>query len=145
MAIDYTIFAIPKPAPRVKPARTRLRTHATPKIERDRIAEIRDYVRARERGRCRCCRFRPGTSMHELRPRSLGGKVSKRNSVLVCGDGVTGCHGFLQRHEIDYGDDGHGAEGVLTFIPHNNKASTHMRIKDFAVLESAPMRDMEQE
>lgn len=40
-------------------------------------------------------------SVHELVFKSLGGKVSLENSVTVCGSGTTGCHGYLQSHEID--------------------------------------------
>jgi 5-methylcytosine-specific restriction endonuclease McrA len=57
-------------------------------------------VFARDRETCRICRIRPAESMHEIVPRSLGGKVSLANSIAVCGDGVRGCHGFAQRHEI---------------------------------------------
>lgn len=64
------------------------------------MRRIRVAVFARDGGRCRCC-GRPATSMHELRPRSLGGAVSLANSIAVCGDGVQGCHGRLQRHEIE--------------------------------------------
>jgi hypothetical protein len=39
-------------------------------------------------------------SVHEIVPKSLGGKVSLENSIPVCGDGVRGCHGLLQRHEV---------------------------------------------
>lgn len=71
------------------------------------IRAVRAYVFERERGICRCCGWMPAESMHELRPRSLGGKVSRDNSVAVCGDGVRGCHGKLQRHEITYRFDRH--------------------------------------
>ena len=80
-----------------------------------RLHTTRDYVFARERHVCRCCQFRHADTMHELIPRSIGGKRSASNSVAVCGDGVRGCHGFLQRHEIKWTSDGEGAEGTLLF------------------------------
>lgn len=88
--------------------------------------KIRDYVFEREQGICRCCRIRKAESMHELRFRSLGGKVSKRNSVAVCGDGVQRCHGFLQRNEIDWCGN---AEEQLSFQPNSKAAADWMRIK----------------
>ncbi len=89
---------------------------------------IREYVFEREQGICRCCRIRKAESMHELRFRSLGGKVSKKNSVAVCGDGVRGCHGMLQRLQIAYVCDSDGAEGQLRFCPLNAAAADWMRV-----------------
>src|SRR6185295_18191522 len=97
MAIGYG-EACPKPtrAARLKAKRKERRTDA------DRVHVLRMYVMARERGICRCCRTRPAESMHELVPKSLRGHATRQNSVGVCGDGVQGCHGFLQRHEIEW-------------------------------------------
>ncbi len=89
---------------------------------------IREYVFEREEGICRCCRFRKAESMHELVFRSAGGKVSKRNSVAVCGDGVRGCHGHLQRNEIRFEAFTDGAEGLLVFQPKTSKAADWMRV-----------------
>lgn len=100
--------------------------------------KIRAYVFEREQGICRCCRLRKLESMHELRFRSLGGKVSKRNSVGVCGDGVRGCHGFLQRLEIAYVNDAEGAEGLLQFSPSSKAASDWMRVPAFTFVCSLP-------
>lgn len=139
----YQTCAIPKPKPREKKAPTRIRRHAKAPEERDRIAAIRDYVFARERGRCRCCRCRMAQSMHELRPRSLRGKVSKTNSIAVCGDGVRGCHGFLQRHEITFDSADAKAEATLYFMPRTEAARTWMKLGQSHGLESKPMREME--
>jgi hypothetical protein len=40
--------------------------------------------------------------MHEVKPRSLGGKISLENSIAVCGELGTGheCHGLAQRREM---------------------------------------------
>lgn len=133
----YETAGIPKTY-RVKKTPRRIRTKAKPKAERDRIAEVRDYVRGRERGRCRCCRFRAGQSMHELKPRSLGGKVSRKNSVWVCGDGVNGCHGLIQRHEIGTAYIEDGAEGLVKFVAHSERAATWLRIQQHHWIESGP-------
>ena len=81
------------------------------------VAEVRAYVFAREKGVCRCCGCMAADSMHEIRPRSLGGLVCKENSIAVCGDGTRGCHGKLQRHEVTVRlhSKRKGAEGFLAF------------------------------
>lgn len=89
------------------------------------VSEIREFVFDREQGICRCCRIRRAESMHELRFRSLGGKVSKRNSVAVCGNGVEGCHGLLQRLQIDWHGD---AQDLLQFKPKTDAAAEWMRV-----------------
>ena len=145
MPIDYTGFAIPKPAPRERKTPKAIRVKAKPAEERDRVAQIRDYVRARERNRCRCCRSRVGQSMHELKARSLRGRVSKTNSVWVCGDGVAGCHGMLQRKEILADYSVLGAEGVIVFTPQTFKAAEWVKVAKGEAIESAPMRELEQD
>lgn len=94
MAIDYSKFALPKPEPRKRVKARRKRQHAAV------VRDIRAYVFLREQNICRICRIRRAESMHEIRPRSLGGRVSPQNSIAVCGNGVEGCHGFAQRHDI---------------------------------------------
>jgi hypothetical protein len=66
--------------------------------------------------------------MHELLPRSVGGKRCPTNSVAVCGDGVRGCHGLLQRHEITWDSDGDGAEGTLVFTATTRAAARWVEI-----------------
>lgn len=99
---------------------------------------IREYVFEREQGICRCCRIRKADSMHELLFRSLGGKVSKRNSVAVCGDGVRGCHGFLQRNEVRWEETSLGAEDLLTFRPMTRKSADWMRVELYFEVCSMP-------
>ena len=106
----------------------------------DRVAAVRVYVFGRERDICRCCRIRRADSMHELRPRSLGGRVSHGNSVAVCGSGTTGCHGFLQSHQIDW----HakriiGADGPLEFRAATKAAADHLRVTVGQWILSDPM------
>lgn len=127
-----------------KPPR-RIRPRRKPKAERDRIAEVRQYVFARERHVCRCCRFRMAESMHELRPKSLRGRVSKRNSIAVCGDGVRGCHGHLQRHEITFDVRTEGAEGGIYFMPRTEQARAWMKLGERHGVESLPMRSYEED
>lgn len=135
MAINYTGFTFAKPEPRKK-------TRARAKREKgERNAEIRVYVFGRERGLCRCCRIRRAKSMHEMRFKSLGGKVSKRNSIAVCGNGIEGCHGFLQRLQIDAEYTELGAEGRIVFRPRTPQAMEWLKLHDHAVIESAPMSE----
>lgn len=139
MAIDYSKLAQPK-----GPSRKKLKAKQA-RVHRGNVTEVRAYVFGRERNICRCCRFRPAESMHELTPKSLGGKVSKTNSVALCGDGVSGCHGFLQRHEIDWCEwtlSG-SAEEALYFHAATRAAADWMRVKQGHILESLPMLAME--
>lgn len=82
--------------------------------------------------------------MHELKPRSLGGKRSKRNSIAACGDGVNGCHGFAQRHEIEYIPTELGAEGTVQFQAKTPTAADWMRVTLFHWIESPVMVDIEE-
>ena len=146
MAIDYSIFAIPKPPKREKKQPRRIRVKAKPKAERDNITKTREYVFARERGVCRCCRLRRAESMHELISRGAGGKVSKRNSVAVCGQLGNGpeCHGLLQAKRITYtASRPDGAEGTLYFMPMDQGARDWMKLGDKHGLESPTMFTME--
>lgn len=137
MSIDYSLFAIPKPPPRVRE-----------KVKKDResgksVKDVRAYCFARERNLCRCCRLRPADSLHEIKPRSLGGKVSRKNSVALCGSGTTGCHGFCQSHGIDIGGSILGAEAELLFTAVTKHAAEWMRIALGEQIESKPMIEME--
>jgi hypothetical protein len=64
------------------------------------VATVRPAIFTASGGWCVCCRIRRAESMHEVLPRSRGGKVSIANSIPVCGSGTTKCHGFLQRNAI---------------------------------------------
>ena len=110
MAVGYG-QPVPKPEPRARVKARRKRQAALT------ITEVRAYVFEREKGICRCCGYMAADSMHEIIPRSLGGEVSKENSIAVCGDGVRGCHSKLQRHEITVRmhSKRRGAEGFLAF------------------------------
>ncbi len=140
----YASAGIPKTY-REKKTPQRIKRKAKPRAERDHVSETREYVRARERGRCRCCRFRRGESMHELRSRGAGGKVSKANSVWVCGQLGNGpeCHGQLQRRDITVLVSQRGAEGTITFWPQSQKSADWLRIKASDCIESGPMREYE--
>lgn len=82
--------------------------------------EVKQQVRIRDGFRCRVCR-RPMGSVHEIDPKGMGGSktaVRLENSIAVCGDGVAGCHGLMQRGEVVVVPaDGAGidANGPLTF------------------------------
>jgi hypothetical protein len=63
---------------------------------------IKDQVLERDGWACRVC-GRRAESVHEIKPKGMGGSrtaVSLENSIAVCGDGVRGCHGKLQRYEV---------------------------------------------
>jgi hypothetical protein len=108
--------------------------------------DVRSYVFARERNVCRCCRCRPAESMHELRPRSLRGTVSRKNSIAVCGSGTTGCHGYLQQHKIAVGYDAvTGAEGTLIFTPETEQSAEHLKIALGAQIVSRVFVEIEAE
>lgn len=99
------------------------------------VKEVRAYVFAREQGVCRCCGIRAAESMHEIRPRSLGGKVSRENSIAACGSGTTGCHGYMQDHEISVEptDLARWAEGRLVFRALTMRAMRHVAHKGWRV------------
>ena len=132
MPIDWNALAIPKGKTRKQQKAKRQREN------RDHVAEVRSYVFEREWGVCRCCRIRKAESMHELKPKSLRGKVSRTNSVAVCGSGTTGCHGYLQAHKIDWTGDKAGAEGILSFNPRTQQAAEWMRVRLHEWVESGP-------
>lgn len=141
--MDYAFLkdipgAIPKPEPRKKLKR---REQAA---ELDRIHRVRMFITGRDRDWCRCCCFRRMESMHEIKGRGASGLGSKavnpRNSIAACGDGVRGCHGFMQRNEIkvDVLDKRVGANGTLMLIPQTAEAAAWMRVTLGLALESKP-------
>lgn len=136
MAVGFGV-ACPKPEPR-----QRTKNRAT-RVRRNDVGEVRQYVFARERDLCRCCRWHPAESMNEEPPRSLGGKVCRKDSMAVCGDGTRRCHGFITRHEIVIERGPLGAEGTLVFTAKTRAAADHMRIKVGESIESAPMVQVE--
>lgn len=119
MAWGYGV-ACPKPArgsrKRAKKKRKRAESKAT--------KAIRAEVFERDHHMCRCCGTRPAQSMHEIVPRSLGGKVSLDNSIALCGSGTTGCHGYCQSYRIWI--DGRDAMKPLTFTPATQQAREWM-------------------
>jgi 5-methylcytosine-specific restriction endonuclease McrA len=94
------------------------------RAESKQVKAIRAAVFERDRYLCRCCGHRPAESMHEIRPRSLGGKVSMTNSIALCGDGTRGCHGYITRHEVRV--MGKDAERPLSFAPATQAARDYM-------------------
>lgn len=81
--------------------------------------------------------------MHEILFRSLGGKVSKTNSIAVCGSGTTLCHGYLQAKQVAVDVGPLWAEETLTFRPLTRLAAEHMKIKVGESIVSPPMRETE--
>lgn len=138
----YQTAGIPKPEPRRK-----LQAREDRKAAKS-VKDVRAYVFGRERGICRCCRWRPAESMHEIKPRGAGGKVSKANSIAVCGQLVgtdLSCHTFLQLEQIHVGYGIRGAEDVLHFTPETEKAAEFLKIKPGEQISSPPMGAVETE
>lgn len=119
MAIDYTGFAFAKPAPRVLVKKAK-QTKQSSEEKR-----IKDEIRARDKF-CRVCLYRPSSEVHELIPRSVGGKVSRYISVGVCAARNSGlCHQLLQAHSIHYEfvNPKLGADGPMTFSMNKSAAA----------------------
>ncbi len=136
----YATCGTPKHTPRRITKARKKRAHAMT------VAEVREYVFARERNLCRCCRKRSAESMHEIVFRSQLGKVSKQNSVAVCGDGVRGCHGLLQKHQVEVygvGYDRPHAERTLIFRPASLTAQEWLDVKHGQEISSPVMVEME--
>lgn len=67
--------------------------------------DVRRLVIERDRGRCRRCGG-PGGSIHHRLPRGMGGTRwagihSPELLVLLCGDGTTGCHGWIESNRAE--------------------------------------------
>lgn len=127
-------------APLAKPIpRKRLKARAK-REKRAKHGAVRDYISNRD-GNCRCCRLRAGESMDELTTRGAGGKVSKRNSIWVCGTivgAIPSCHTYLQLNQITVIETLQGAEGMLTFTPRSREAADWMHLPIGRDLESGP-------
>ncbi len=142
MAVGYGQPA-PKPEPR---ARTKRRQE---RIQGDQDALVRVFVFGRERGICRVCRVRMAESRHELVPRSLGGKVTKRNCIAICGvivGAAPSCHTYLQSRQIQWMQREHdGAQGPLTFTPITREAADWLKVAIGHSILSEPMAIYEEE
>lgn len=57
----------------------------------------RNLLNTRSDGLCERC-GRQGHSLHHRRKRSAGGPYTLSNCVWVCGDGVQGCHGWIEHN-----------------------------------------------
>lgn len=142
MADYYQVCAIPKGEPRKRTKARKDRQH------RDHVTDTRIYVFGRERDVCRCCRFRSAQSMDELTARGAGGRVSKRNSIAVCGEivgAVPSCHTYLQLNQIACDQTELGAEGPLVFRPLTREAADWLHVKVGESILSEPMRVVEAE
>lgn len=134
-----------KPAKREPKPRTRIKTRRKPKAERDAISAVRQYVFGRERDTCRVCRCRLAQSMHEIVSRGRRGKVSRKNSIAVCGQLGNGheCHGLCQRYEVVIEMPPEGAEGPLRCTAKTRAAADWLKVKVGETIESLPMVYME--
>ncbi len=63
--------------------------------------KVRAMVEARDGNRCvRCGKpcSRAEDSLHHRWPRGRGGENTVENLIVLCGDGVTLCHGFVEKN-----------------------------------------------
>lgn len=88
--IDYSKLALPKHRARVLDKRAL-------RLEKERqLKAARTFVKARDKGLCRCCR-KPGGQVHHLRYRSQGGDHDPNNLALLC----QRCHEDIHAHLIE--------------------------------------------
>jgi hypothetical protein len=128
-----------KPEPRKKAKERTIQVYA------DFVGRIRAFVFGRERGICRCCRKRLAESMHELESKGAGGKVSKRNSIAVCGllvHASPSCHTYLQQNKIGWSGGPRRAQGTLLFWPKTQRAADWLGVKRHERIESPVMREI---
>lgn len=75
--------------------------------------EARAALIARAKGSCEIC-YGPlsmGMSIHHRKPRQMGGSTAPwindpENLLVICGSGVTGCHGRVESFRITSYDNG---------------------------------------
>ena len=92
-----------------------------PKYEHDRKRmsradelDAREIVNLRDRGVCVKCLRRHtvfGISYDHRKNRSQGGDWAASNGQLLCGDGTTGCHGWVTEHPKEAVDEGWAVPG----------------------------------
>lgn len=78
--------------------------------------ETREAVYERDQYRCARCGRHIATyaaSIQHRKPRGMGGTKdpsinSPANLILLCGDGVRGCHGYIEQHREEAKQDGYG-------------------------------------
>ena len=68
--------------------------------------KLRRLIHERDGGRCQRCTRIIGSgprSLHHRRPRGMGGSRyanTAANLILLCGSGVTGCHGWVESNRF---------------------------------------------
>ena len=65
--------------------------------------KLRALVEARDKACVRCGAVVPRDedSIHHRIPRGRGGENTAENLLLLCGSGVTGCHGYIEAHRTE--------------------------------------------
>lgn len=114
--------------------------------------KIKNKVRVLDGPVCRCCLQRAAESVHEIKPKGMGGNphaVSLENSVHVCGSGTTGCHGHLQAHCIKVTayrrpDDPINAREGLTFTPMTGCVADWMGVAFGGSISSQPQGERDE-
>lgn len=72
-------------------------TKRRPKADPCELA-ARKVARARSEGLCEVCAGHPAQSMHHRR--KAGRVWTPENLLHICGDGTTGCHGWIEAHPL---------------------------------------------
>ena len=104
MGIDTSALMFPKGQPRVLAKRAL-------KLEKERqLREARRFVKARDKGKCRCC-GKPGRDVHHLMFRSQGGDHDPNNLALLC----QRCHEDIHAHLIQVTFSGRNKARTVTF------------------------------
>ena len=70
-----------------------------------------ELVELRDEGVCQKCRRGLPINRHHRKDRSLGGLTVVENLMLLCGSGVTGCHGYVTSHPDDACREGWAVPG----------------------------------
>lgn len=98
--------AQPRPRPRVFDKRESARDKLT------KLRSVYAIVSERDKRQCRCCGRKDGLHHHHVVWRSMGGKDTRENLVLLC----AGCHGLVHARQI--GIEGSNADERLIFEIH---------------------------
>jgi hypothetical protein len=61
----------------------------------------RRIVAQRSAGRCERCGLPGPTTVHHRVKRRRGGTWAPANLLALCGDGTTGCHGWVEAHPLN--------------------------------------------